>query len=318
MIPYEWLLSARERIKEIIIPTPITYDADRNIYLKWENRQVTGSYKIRGAANKIFTLSKWELEKGLVACSAGNHGQGVALAAKKVHAACEIFASTHAVPAKVEAMKQLGAKIHFVDGDYAAVEKAAIDFASTDGKTFISPYNDAQVIAGQGTVGLELIDQLDQMKTVKAVLVPIGGGGLASGIGAALENLHNPPRLIGVQSEASSYFYKLYYEKTQAGVVELESIADGLAGAVDPQSLTIPTVAHYVDEIVLVSEEQIKGAIVFAWINYHEVIEGSAAVTLAAVLGGKIIDLPAALIITGGNIQPQIHKDLVDRVALSK
>jgi threonine dehydratase len=248
-----------------------------------------------------------------VACSAGNHGQGVALAARKVGAKCEVFVSSHAVPAKVDAMRSLGASIRFVDGDYATVEKSTIEHASDSGQVYISPYNDAQIIAGQGTIGLELIDETEQLNEIRSIVVPIGGGGLISGIGAAIAGLHKHPKLIGVQSTASPFFYSLFHSKTQEGVKELDSIADGLAGEVDHQSLTIPLVNALVDDILLVTEDQICEAIGFAWINYHHVIEGSAAVTLAAVLAGKISNLPAVLIISGGNIQPQKHRDLINK-----
>jgi threonine dehydratase len=160
MIPYEWLEQADSRIAPYIQRTPLTHDAARGLYIKWENRQVTGSFKARGAFNKVLLLEDWEREVGLVAASAGNHGQGLALAGKKVRAAVEVFVSEGAVPAKLEAMRALGALIHTVPGGYGEAEAAGKAYAAEQQKTWVSPYNDGQVIAGQGTVGLEILRAL--------------------------------------------------------------------------------------------------------------------------------------------------------------
>jgi threonine dehydratase len=171
MIPYEWLEQADSRITPFIQRTPLTYDAARNLYIKWENRQLTGSFKARGAFNKVLLLEDWEREVGLVAASAGNHGQGLALAGQKVGAAVEIFVSEHAVPAKLDAMRTLGAVIHTVPGGYGEAEAAGKAYAEDQQKTWVSPYNDGQVIAGQGTVGLEILRALTPGPS------PAGGGG---------------------------------------------------------------------------------------------------------------------------------------------
>jgi len=160
MIPYEWLEQADSRITPFIQRTPLTHDAARNLYIKWENRQVTGSFKARGAFNKVLLLEDWEREVGLVAASAGNHGQGLALAGQKVGAAVEIFVSENAVAAKVEAMRALGAVIHTIPGGYGEAEAVGKAHAEEQQKTWVSPYNDGQVIAGQGTLGLEILRAL--------------------------------------------------------------------------------------------------------------------------------------------------------------
>ncbi|MBA4375925.1 MAG: serine/threonine dehydratase [Anaerolinea sp.] len=318
MIPMEWLQAASARIAGSIKQTPLTYDSELNVFLKWENRQVTGSFKVRGALNKILSLEPWEAKNGLVTCSAGNHGQGVALAAQKIGTTCIVFVSSHAVPTKVSAMQALGADIRFVTGGYADAEKTAILFALDSKGMFISPYNDVQVIAGQGTVGLELIEQTQGFREIKTLLVPIGGGGLLSGIGAAISGLTNRPKLIGVQSEASAYFNSLYNKGTQDGVIEKESLADGLSGEVDHGSITIPMVNHYADDIVLVTEQAISQSIAYAWRKYKEVIEGSAAVTLAAILTKKIAEMPAVLVISGGNIQPDSHEQILAQTSIKE
>ncbi|TLM97333.1 pyridoxal-phosphate dependent enzyme, partial [bacterium] len=150
MIPQEWLREAHCRIRPTVITTPVTEDPQRGLFLKWENHQVTGSFKIRGALNKVLCLEPWERTRGLVTCSAGNHGQGVALAGQQTASRVIVFASDHAVSAKVNAMRQYGAEVRLVNGGYALAEKTAREFAETEEMTFVSPYNDGQVIAGQG------------------------------------------------------------------------------------------------------------------------------------------------------------------------
>ncbi len=313
MIPVEWLLEAQRRISGITKQTPLTFDESLGVFLKWENQQTTGSFKIRGAANKILSLQDWEKENGIITCSAGNHGQGCAFISRKLNISCEVYASDHAVQVKVEAMKHMGADVHLVDGDYFVAEKLAIRQAELTGKTFISPYNDVQIIAGQGTIGLELIAEVEQFNKTKSILVPIGGGGLLSGIGVSLETIGNKPKLIGIQSEASAYMYSIFYKGSQSGVIESDSLADGLSGEVDHQSVTIPLVDKYADEIILVTESDIESAIRYAWQKHHQVIEGSGAVGLAAILKQKPIDLPAMVVITGGNIQPEIHRAIIGK-----
>jgi threonine dehydratase len=311
VIPSEWLYGASQRIERFITKTPVTFDENLGVFFKWENQQVTGSFKIRGAANKILSLQDWELENGIITCSAGNHGQGCAVIAKHKKIRCEVYCSSHAVSSKVTAMKDLGAIIHPVEGGYFEAEKTAMHQAEFTGKTFISPYNDVQVIAGQGTIGLEIMDQIEVFESIQSIVVPIGGGGLLSGIGISLDPFNRKPKLIGAQSKASPFMHSVFYSGTQKGVTETDSLADGLSGEVDHQSITIPLVDKYADEIVLVSEKSIKKAIVYAWENHHQVIEGSAATALAAILEGKVIEFPAVAIMTGGNIQPSVFDAII-------
>lgn len=314
MIPQDWIKSAGERLHGRVKRTPVTYDDALDCYLKWENQQETGSFKLRGALNKVLTLQPWERELGLVAASAGNHGQGVAVAARLMGVRAAVFAPENAVPARIAAIRALGADVHLVPGGYEQAEVAGAQYAVQKGMLWISPYNDAQVIAGQASVGLELMDEVPP-EELAAVVVPVGGGGLIAGIGLVLNQLPSGhrPRLIGVQSEASAYFQALLKRGTQDGVVESASLADGLAGRVEDGSITIPLVRSLVDDIVLVSEVEIEQAIAAAWQRYGAVIEGSAAVILAAVLNGKIAERPSALIMSGGNIQPEIHRHILER-----
>lgn len=318
MLPYEWLLEAEKRIAPHIRRTPLAYDEQRRLYLKWENHQISGSFKLRGALNKVLSLGSWEVERGLVTASAGNHGKGVALAGKLVQAQVTIFVSEHALPVKIQAMQAAGADVRQVRGGYAEAEKAGLAFAQETGSTWISPYNDGQVIAGQGTLAIEIWKELAQ-PSEPVWVVPVGGGGLISGIGSALSALEaeslsgRKPQLIGVQSAASPYFHAIFHTGNQQGIREFPSLADGLSGAVEAGSITIPLVRRTVDDIQLVTEDEIAAAMAFAWHHYGEMIEGSAATTLAAILANKIPRRPALLVITGGNVQPEVHHEILTR-----
>lgn len=311
MIPQEWMEQAQQRIAPHIRNTPLTYDAQRGLYLKWENHQVTGSFKPRGALNKVLSLESWERSSGLVAASAGNHGQGVALAGQVTGAAVEVFVSEHAVPAKVQAMRELGAQVHSVPGGYyAEAEAAGREYAREQQRVFVSPYNDGQVIAGQGTIGLEILHELGNVQVANWI-VPTGGGGLVSAVGSLFAHMADCPQLIGVQAAASPFTDSLFHRHTQEGVQDLPTLADGLSGAIEAGSVTIPMIQRYVNDFLTVSEQQIARAIAFAWYVYGETIEGSAAVALAAALDGRIQARPSVIILTGGNVDPGVHRQII-------
>ena len=310
MIPREWFAEAQARIAAHTLRTPLTFDEESGLYLKWENHQVTGSFKARGALNKVLTLEEWERKAGLVAASAGNHGQGVALAGQLAGTRVEIFVPAHAVPAKVEAIRKLGGALHFVEGGYGETERAAKAYAREKTMTFVSPYNDGQIIAGQGTVALEVMQQSGELfpaapQEIRAWIVPTGGGGLICGCAAVLHGSGTVPKMIGVQPAASAFTHSLFHRQTQDGVSDDPTLADGLSGAIDEASITIPMLRGLVDDIVTVPEEAIERAIALAWWTYHERIEGSAAVALAAVIDGAIAERPCVVILTGGNIQSE-------------
>lgn len=315
MIPRERLREAQERLAPHIRKTPLTHDEERGLYLKWENHQVTGSFKVRGALNKIVSLEDWERQAGLVTASAGNHGQGVALAGRLKGAAVDVFVSNHAVPVKVQAMQDLGARIHLIQGGYAEAEAAGRKYSAEFGKTFVSPYNDPQIIAGQGTMGLEILEELSSSiymdESVANWIVPTGGGGLISSIGILLETISPRPKLIAVQASASPFTYNLFHRHTQDDVQDLPTLADGLSGAVEDGSITIPMIERYVNDFLLVTEEEIRRSMAFAWYVYHERIEGSAAVGLAAILEGKVKERQSVVIISGGNVQSEVHEKIV-------
>lgn len=323
MIPCDWITEALERVTPHIRTTPLTHDPDLNLFIKWENHQVTGSFKVRGAFNKLLTLQNWERESGLVAASAGNHGLGVALAGKEVSAEVIIFVSENAVPSKVEAMQELGAVVRKVHGGYGEAESAGLRYAETSGAVWVSPYDDGQIIAGQATLGMEILKQLPHQDPMDWI-IPVGGGGLFAGLACAvdcsLQAVNHTdsmrPNLVAVQSEASAFMHGIYNHGTQNGVIEYPSLADGLAGKIDHNSITIPIITKYGNEFQLVSEDQIKNAILFAWKTYGEIIEGSAAAALALALDRKSTENPSLVIITGGNIQPEIHNEIRDQFSV--
>ncbi len=301
MIPIEWIEQAQARLAPRILQTPVTYDEELRVFLKWENRQKTGSFKIRGATNKVLTLEAWERERGLVTASAGNHGQGVALAAREWNVPVHVFCPRETPTVKLEAIRSLGAILHLVEGGYSRAEVQAQAFAKENESAWISPYNDAQVIAGQGTLVLELAQQID-LNQVASLVAPIGGGGLLAGIASACQQAYPHLKVIGVQSQASPYMAALFQGKTQSSVVEQPSLAEGLAGAVEDYSVTIPLVRTLVEDVMLVSENEIAASMAWVWHRYGERIEGSAAVGLAAVLFKHWTATPAVVILTGGNV----------------
>lgn len=316
MIPFPWFTEALERITPYITTTPLTFDKVRNLYVKWENQQITGSFKARGAFNKVLRLQKWEQASGLLAASAGNHGQGVALVGKQVGVPVRIYAATSASPSKIKAMKELGAEVILIPGGYGDAERAALKAASAGTATWISPYNDVQIIAGQGTIALEVFQQADNLfqdRLENATwLVPTSGGGLLAGIAQVVHQKTPDARIVGVQSETSPFMYALYHQGSQEGVVEQPTIADGLSGPVEQGSITIPIVRQLVDDIILVTEDEISQAIAFAWHHDHQMIEGAAGVVLAAILAQKIPAQPVVAIISGGNIQESLFQKIVD------
>ena len=320
MFPQKWLKAASQRLNGKINRTPLTHHAARGLYIKWENKQKTGSFKVRGALNRALILEDWEREMGLVTASAGNHGQGVALAGQMIGAKVRVFVSEDAPAVKIEAMRNLGAKIELIKGGYHNAEEAGLAYAKRNDAVWISPYNDGHVIAGQGTIASEILEEVPETAEMTWI-VPLSGGGLLSGIGAVLgtqaqntdAESSRSTRVVGVQVESAAFMHALFYNGNQVGVQDLPTLADGLAGAVEEKSITIPLIKKYVDEVVLVSEDEVAQAIAFAWHEYGEKIEGAGAVGLAAVLSKKVAQEPSVIIVSGGNIQPEVHAEILGR-----
>jgi threonine dehydratase len=281
---------AQQRLQGIAEQTPIylsetfTRRSGRQVRLKAENLQRTGAFKIRGAVNKLGTLSPEERAAGVVAASAGNHGQAVAWAARELGVRARIFAPDPAPMAKVEACKNYGAETEMSGSFFEDALVAALAYVEESGGTFIHPYEDRLVVAGQGTIGLELLEQEPEVGTV---LIPIGGGGLALGIATALRALRPDVRIVGVQAGVDGY-----------------TIADGIAVKV-PSELTMPLLEDLLDDIVSVTDEEISEAIVLLLERAKLVVEGAGAVGVAALLAGRAGGSGAAIpILSGGNIDP--------------
>ncbi len=309
MIPREWLMEAQQRLEGRILRTPLLHDRDASIYLKLENLQTTGSFKLRGALNRILTLTEEERAR-VVTASAGNHGLGVAYAIRLAGGKAVIFVSDHAVRQKVDAIRSLGGEIHEVRGGYGEAEIAAIRFAEEIGGEYISPYNDPQVVAGQATVGFELIDQLEG-RPIRSVIVPVGGGGLLAGIGLAFQAAGVKVKIVGVNPVESQFFYSQFTRGSQSGVEDRPTLADGLAGAIDPAAITFPILKNLDVSIITIEESAIREAVRIIWEKFGQRVEGSAAIALAAINQDPAIEKPAAVILTGGNIQPEIFSGLV-------
>ena len=292
---------AARRLEGVVRTTPV-YGSDtfsrlagREVHLKAENLQRTGSFKIRGAVNRISLLSEEERSAGVVAASAGNHGQAVAGAAGEAGISATVFMPEESPMAKVEATVNYGANVQLVGEGFDEALAAAVELAEEKGATFLHAFDDTHVIAGQGTIGLELADQLGE---TDVVVIPIGGGGLASGIALALRERRPSVRLVGVQAENCAPF---------TGSHDLGfTIAEGIL-VKRPGELTSAILGDLLDGVVTVSDEQISHAIVLCLERTKLVVEGAGAAGLAALLAGKIEGTgPAATILSGGNIDPTL------------
>lgn len=285
------------------------------LYLKTENLQETGSFKLRGAYYKISQLTEEEKSRGIIACSAGNHAQGVAMAATQSGIQSLICMPDGAPISKVEATKQLGAEVRLVKGAYDDAYATALQLQEDTGATFIHPFDDDEVIAGQGTIGLEILDELENPD---AVVVPIGGGGLISGIAYAIKHLNPNVKIYGVQAAGAASMVKSQQEGTPITLDRAETFADGIA-VKHPGDITYQLVEQYVDEIVTVSEDEIAAAIL-ALIEKQKVIaEGAGAVSVAAVLFHKlpVEGKKVVCIVSGGNIDVNILSRVITRGLLT-
>ena len=281
------------------------------LYLKTENLQITGSFKVRGAYYKMSNLSEAEKAKGVIACSAGNHAQGVALAAQKNGIKSVICLPDGAPISKIEATKSYGAEVCLVEGVYDDAYNKALELRDTEGYTFIHPFNDEDVIAGQGTIALELIEQLPDMD---AVIVPIGGGGLISGIAYTLKTLKPQVKVYGVQASGAPSMYKSIKDGKIEELLSVSTIADGIA-VKKPGDLTYDICSKYVDEIVTVTDDEISAAILALMEKHKLVTEGAGATAVAAAMFGKldIKDKKTVCLLSGGNIDVTILSRVIKR-----
>ena len=286
-----------------------------NIFLKPENLQLTGSFKIRGAYYKISQLSDEEKAKGVVACSAGNHAQGVALGAAKNNIKSIICLPDCAPISKIEATRSYGAEICMVEGVYDDAYQKALQLKEEKGYTFIHPFDDEAVIAGQGTIGLELINQLSN---IDAVIVPIGGGGLISGVAYAIKSLNPNIKIYGVQSSGAPSMYNSINHGKIERLAEVSTIADGIS-VKEPGVNTFDICSKYVDDIVTVTDDEVSSAIL-TLIEQHKLIaEGAGAVAVAAAMFNKvpIKGKNTICLVSGGNIDVNILDRVIKRGLLT-
>lgn len=298
------ILAARRRIKGLVVETPLV-SWDDGLWLKCENAQVTGSFKLRGALNKILQLTSGELATGVVAASAGNHGQGVAYAARLVGARATIVVPDDAVRRKIAAIRGLGAEVVEVPGGYGAAEAAGRRMAVERGAVWVSPYNDPDIIAGQGTIGLELLEQVGVAADVD-VFVPVSGGGLVSGIGLALLSHERRFTVFGVQAEHAPYMHAYVHGQDPSRVVEKPTLADGLSGPIEEGSLTLELARDVMREVWLVSEAEIIEALRYTWLEHRLSMEPSSAVALAAARRrAGDTSSTRVVVVSGGNVAPE-------------
>lgn len=312
----EEVLEAEKRIRRQIRETPLEVSSflgkkkNCRVLLKLENLQKTMSFKYRGAANKILSLDRENLSRGVVTASSGNHGAAFADLVKQWNLPGVLFLPEGASGAKVEALKESGADLRFHGQDCLETETFARSYAAESGSAYIPPYNDPKTIGGQGTVGVELDRKL---KDIDIVYVPVGGGGLVSGLGGFLKSVRPSVRVIGCQPENSA----VMYESVKAGKIlnmpSRPTLSDGTAGGIEADSLTFDLCRRYVDTFILVSEEEIKQAVRLTAEKHFQLIEGAAALPVAAFLKDPagLSGKTAVLIITGARIGlPDLQKIL--------
>jgi len=298
------ITAARRRIQGLVVETPLVSWGD-GLWLKCENAQVTGSFKLRGALNKILQLTAHELASGVVAASAGNHGQGVAYAARLVGARATIVVPDDAVRRKIAAIRGLGAEVVEVPGGYGAAEAAGRSMAMERGAVWVSPYNDPDVIAGQGTIGLELLEQVGEPADVE-VFVPVSGGGLVSGIGLALRADRRRFTVFGAQAEHAPFMHAYVHGQDPLLVVEKPTLADGLSGPIEEGSVTLELARDVMRDVWLASEAEIIEALRYAWLEHRLGMEPSSAVALAAARRhGRNAPTIRVVVVSGGNVAPE-------------
>ncbi|AND84623.1 threonine ammonia-lyase [Clostridium tyrobutyricum] len=314
------VLEAKERIKDICVKTKLIYspefsrESGNEVYIKPENLQITGAFKLRGASNKISKLSDEQKQKGLIASSAGNHAQGVAYSAQKLGIKATIVMPETTPFIKVQSTKNYGANIVLKGKVYDEAYEEAKRLKEENGYTFVHPFNDVDVMAGQGTIALEIIDEL---KDVDAIIVPIGGGGLISGISVAAKSINPDIKIIGVQAEGANPM-KISFDTGKLTYADkVDTIADG-AAVKQPGDLTFEVIKEYVDEIVTVSDQELMEA-VFVILEKHKLIaEATGAMSLAALKrlnfkGKKVVSL-----ISGGNIDVVTIASLLNKGLFSR
>ena len=315
MLSLDKVFDAQKVLKKIIRETNVVraygIASDCELYLKPENLQITGSFKVRGSAYKIAKLSDEEKANGVIACSAGNHAQGVALAASKNGIKSLICLPDTAPISKVEATKGFGAEVCLVEGCYDDAYKKAIELRDRDGYTFVHPFDDENVIAGQGTIALEVLSELDK---IDAIVVPVGGGGLISGIAYTVKQIRPSVKVYGVQVTGAPSMYNSIRDGKIERLDSVYTIADGIA-VKQPGENTFALVKDYVDDIALVSDDEVASAILALIEKQKMIAEGAGAASVAAVMFKKfpLEGKRVVSIVSGGNIDVTSLSRVIDR-----
>jgi len=318
MIALSEIVHANRVISKIVEKTPFSYapllsdKKDAQIYLKKENLQLTGAYKIRGAYNKIASLNDEEKKRGVIAASAGNHAQGVAYSAKSFNIPSTIIMPEATPLLKVTSTKSLGANVILHGDNYDEAYEYALKYAKEHNLTFIHPFNDDKIIAGQGTIALEMIDEVNDLDMI---IIPIGGGGLISGIGSAIKQLDPNIRVIGVVAAGAPAMYNSFYAKKAIDSTSVRTIADGIAVR-DVSEKNLKYILEVVDDIVKVDDEEIANAILFLLEKQKLVVEGGGAVGVAAILHDKIKyskNTKIGIVLSGGNIDVQMLSVIIEK-----
>ncbi len=308
---------ARKRIAPIVrrtqlVPSPsLTELVGVSVFLKLENLQETGSFKLRGATNKILSLTPEEQQRGVIAVSTGNHGRAVSYVARQLDINAIICLSEHVPRNKVEALRRLGAEVVVHGQSYDEAMARAARLQEQQGLTWIDPFDDPFVIAGQGTIGLELLEDLPDIDTA---VVPLSGGGLISGIALALKSVDSGIRVIGVSMDRAPVMYHSLRAGAPIEMDEEPTIADALAGGIYLDNRhTFRLVRRYVDETFLVSEEEIASGMAFALEQHHLVVEGGGAVGIAALLYRRVntVGRKVAVVISGGNVDGTLLASII-------
>ncbi len=318
MIELKEIQKAREIIDGVVLKTPfakaplLSSKCEANIFLKKENLQLTGAYKIRGAYYKISSLSEDERKRGVIAASAGNHAQGVAFSAKEFGIPATIVMPEATPLLKVENTKNLGANVILKGSNYDEAYEYALSFAKENNLTFIHPFADEKVIAGQGTIALEILEECDELDYI---VVPIGGGGLISGIGSAIKQKSAKTKVIGVVASGANAMKISYEAKRAIDSLSVRTIADGIAVR-DVNEKNLKYILEVVDDIVEVDDEEIANAILFLLEKQKLVVEGGGAVSVAALLHEKFMykkNSNIACILSGGNIDVQMLSVIIEK-----
>lgn len=316
MSVFDEIKEAQQRIKKSILQTPLIYSqwlsdfCRGDVYLKMESEQYTGSFKARGSLNKLMWLKEQNIEKLPVTASTGNHGLGFARALNLLDMEGKIFLPSNAEPSKIEAIKAYGADLEFYGDDPYSTEMHARRTAEENGWIYVSPYNDEQIIAGQGTIGIEILKKLPQPDNI---LATVGGGGLISGIGSYIKNKSPKTTIIGCQPENSPEMSASIRAGEYTKVESTPTLSDGSAGGFEKDAITFELCQKLVDNFILISEDEIKEAIRSMISRHHKLVEGSAAVAVASLLqqAEDFAGQCTVIIICGANISSDTLKQIL-------